>query len=747
MLGNLVRAHRRRGAITQEELADRAGVSTRAIRDIESGRIRSPRQTTVRLLADAFDLAGAEREAFLRAASTGTRDRRSGPVRPAQLPLNIAGFTGRREEIEALHRLAATVGEGATAVVISAVSGTAGVGKTALAVHWAHAVADRFPDGQLYVNLRGFDAGRQIMPPAEALRGFLDALGAAPDRVPPNLDAQIGLYRSLIAGRRMLVVLDNARDAEQVRPLLPGTPAALAVVTSRNQLTSLVAMDGAHPLPLDVLSVAEARELLARRLGADRMAAEPDAVADIVTACARLPLALAIVAARARQAGFTLADLAAELTTGRRLDLLDAGDAPSNVPVVFSWSYTALAPPEARLFRLLGLHGGPDISAAAAASLAGQPPSQATRLLADLTRANLLAEHAPGRYACHDLLHAYAAGLAGRDEPADARRDAAGRLLDHFVHTAHAASRLLSPRRDPIPVPLAPPVPGTHPEHLADYDGALAWLTAERPALLAAFRQAVRDGSAVKAWQLAWATDLFLERQGHWQDWVGVWCDALRAAEGTGDLVAQAYAHRCLARAHTRLGRHDEAHTHYGHALDLFARAGDRVGQADVHSGLGYLVSRQDDPERALAHVQQALALYRAAGHRRGQALALSNLAWCHSLLGDHAKTLTHCRRAIRLYAQLGDRHAQGTTWDTLGYAHHNLGQHAQATDCFLKGIALIRDLGDRCVHAEILVHLGDSYDASGKTEDARAAWQDALRIFTDIDHPDAAIVHTKLTR
>ncbi|HEU4423406.1 MAG TPA: BTAD domain-containing putative transcriptional regulator, partial [Pilimelia sp.] len=327
---------------------------------------------------------------------------------PAQLPADVPDFTGRDDHLKQLDKLATDPGT-VTTVVVTAISGTAGVGKTALAVHWAHRVSDRFGDGQLYVNLRGFDPSGSVMDPAEAIRGFLQALAVPPESIPGSLAAQVGLYRSLLAGRRMLIMLDNARDAEQVRPLLPGTPGCLVVVTSRAQLPGLVTA-GAHPLTLDLLAPAEARDLLTRRLGADRLAADPDAVDEIITRCARLPLALTVVAARAAYSpSFRLATIAAELRHTRGgLDAFDSGDTATDVRAVFSWSYRALSPDAARLFRLLGIHPGPDISTPAAASLAGIPPDQARPLLAELARAHLITEHRPGRYAFHDLMRAYA---------------------------------------------------------------------------------------------------------------------------------------------------------------------------------------------------------------------------------------------------------------------------------------------------------------------------------------------------
>jgi tetratricopeptide (TPR) repeat protein len=670
------------------------------------------------------------------------------PVVRAQLPADVRGFAGRADHLARLDALLDGAAAGAPpTVVISAVSGTAGVGKTALAVHWAHRVAHRFPDGLLYVNLRGFDPGGQTMDPAVAVRGFLDALAVPPERIPSSPHAQAALYRGLLAGKRVLVLLDNARDAEQVRPLLPGTPTALAVVTSRNQLTPLVAADGAHPLTLDVLPPDEARELVLRRLGAARVAAEPQAVQEIIAGCARLPLALTIAAARAAtHPDFPLTAIAAELVeAGDRLDALDAGNPATRVRAVFSWSYTALTPPAARLFRLLGLHPGPDTSAAAAASLAGHPLPQARTLLAELTRASLLTEHTPGRYTFHDLLRAYATDLTHSHDPDDQRRAATGRLLDHYLHTAHAADRLLDPHADPPTLPLAPPTPGTTPEHLADHGQAMAWLTAERSTLLAAAAHASSGGFDTQTWQLAWALDTFLYRRGHWHDLAAAWQAALDAARRLGDQPAQAQAHRLLTWADIRLGRHQDTHTHLRCALDLYAQAGDRLGQAHTHLDLGSMWERQGRPDEALGHAQQALELFLDADHRLGQARALNVAGWFHALLGDHTRALDDCGQALALFQQLGDRDGEAATWDSLGYAHHRLDHHSQAADCYQHAIGMFRDLGDRHEEADTLNRLGDTYHAARDAAGARIAWQHAVEILTDLDHPDADAVRTKL--
>jgi hypothetical protein len=441
-------------------------------------------------------------------------------VVPRQLPRAVAHFAGRGDELAALTRLLRGRTDTGGTVVISSIGGTAGVGKTALAMYWAHRVADRFPDGQFYVDLRGFGPNESVVTPAEALRRFLDALEVSPERIPIGLDARAALYRSQMAGRRMLVVLDNARDSAQIRPLLPAAPTCLVLVTSRNQLSGLVATDGAHPINLDVLTMSGARELLTQRLGTDRVDAEPDAVAEIITRCARLPLALALVAAHAAaRPGAALPGLAGELADApQRWQTLTGDDPHSDVRAVFSWSYHALTPPAAHLFRLLGSHPGPDIGAPAAASLAGLAPDAVRPVLAELTRASLLTEPTVGRYLFHDLLRDYATHLAETIDSDEQRQQATGRILDHYLHTAHAADRLLDPSRDPIP--LSPPRTGVTPQRLADHTQAMGWFTTEHLVLMATVARAAATGFVTHTWQLASTPQTFLNRRGHWHDQV-----------------------------------------------------------------------------------------------------------------------------------------------------------------------------------------------------------------------------------
>ncbi|MFI1485405.1 AfsR/SARP family transcriptional regulator [Streptomyces sp. NPDC020747] len=663
---------------------------------------------------------------------------------PVQLPMGVRGFTGRGEELARLEEILASAADQPSAVVISAVSGTAGVGKTALAVHWARRAQKAFPDGQLYVNLRGFDPGGTVVSPAEAVRGFLDAFGVPVSRIPTGLAAQSGLYRSLLAGRRVLVVLDNARDAEQVRPLLPGAPGCLALVTSRSQLTGLAAAEGAQLLTVGLLDPDEARNLLAGRLGAGRLAAEPDAVRAIVGRCAGLPLALAIVAARAAaQPRLPLAALAGELRgADGRLDALDGGEATSRVRAVFSWSYQALSADAARLFRLLGLHPGPDAALPVVAALADVPATGARVLLAELVRGHLLTEHAPGRYTFHDLLRAYAAELVATYDSDDVRQTAAHRMLDHYAHTAHTADVLLTPR--PNPDPLPPARPGAAPEALADHRQAQAWFTAEHPVLLSAVEHAAAAGFDDHTWRLASALTTFLDRHGYWRALTTVHTVALEAALRRSDKAGQADAHRGLGLAQDRLDRPDHARAHYLLALDLFGELGSHAGQARIHQHLSRMSEALGHHEQALGHAHDSLTHHRAADDRAGQSAALNHIGWILAQLGDHEEALAHCHRALDLAQETGDLNGQAHIRDSLGYIHHHLGRYPEAVDCYRQAVDLFRQTGDRHSEAAGLVCLGDTHHGAGAPDAAHGAWTQALAVTGELGLPDTDPLRTE---
>ncbi|MFD4510233.1 BTAD domain-containing putative transcriptional regulator [Streptomyces sp. NPDC058457] len=656
---------------------------------------------------------------------------------PGQLPMGVQGFIGRGEELARLEAILASAADQPSAVVITAVSGTAGVGKTALAVHWARSARRAFPDGQLYVNLRGFTPSGSVLGPAQAVRGFLDALGVPPARIPAGLEAQVGLYRSLLAGRRVLVVLDNARDAEQVRPLLPGAPGCLALITSRRSLTGLAATEGAQLLTVGMLAAEEARELLIRRLGAERVTADPDAVREIVGRCAGLPLALAIVAARAAaQPELPLAALAEELhLADRRLDALDGGEASSEVRAVFSWSYRALGPEAARLFRLLGLHPGPDAALPAVAALAGVPAARARVLVAELVRGHLLTEQPAGRYAFHDLLRAYAAELVATHDSEDTRRAAAHRMFDHYLHTAHRADALLTPR--PSPTPLPPAQPGAAAEELSGHRQAQAWFTAEHPVLLAAVEQAPAAGLHSHTWRLASALTTYLDRHGNRRALIAAHTAALEAARRAGDAVGQAEAHRGLGLAEDRLDRPGAARAHYLRALELFGEAGHHAGRARIHQHLSRMSEAQGRHQQALGHAHDSLAHHRAVGDRAGQSAALNHIGWILAQLGDHRQALTYCREALELARETGDLNGQAHIQDSLGFIRHRLGEHAEAVDRYQQALELFHQTGDRHGEASGLVCLGDVHGATGRPHPARTAWTQALAITVELGLPD----------
>jgi DNA-binding SARP family transcriptional activator len=666
-------------------------------------------------------------------------------ARPAMLPPDLPGFAGRADPLGQLDDILAEARRRPTAGAVALVWGTAGVGKSTLAIHWANRVRARFPDGQLYVNLRGFDPTGDALRPGEVMRDYLAVLGVHPQRVPSGLDGQVGLYRSLLAGRRILVLLDNARDAEQIRPLLPGAAGCFVLVTSRNRLSGLVVADGARPVPLELLDHAEAHDLLARRIGIDRVAAEPEAISEIIVRCARLPLALAVVAARAAtNPDFPLAALARDLHDARGgLTAFVDDDAAVDVRAVLSSSYRQLDPAAARLFRLLGAHAGPDIGLAAAASLAGVAPTHARARLARLVGTHLIAEPAPGRFTFHDLLRALAAELAHRyDDEAD-RRAALHRMLDHYLHSSHAAALLLTPHREPLVLP--PPRAGVTIANPADHGQAMAWFTAEEPALLAAVARSARTGSDRHCVALAESVRVFLQRQGHWAQLADVLRAAVAAARRTGDVPGQAGAVRHLGYVNLRRGRPREALNDLRQALDLFVRLADRTGRADTYANLAQVYERLGRPEQALDHIRQALRLYRASGYRPGQALALNGIGWLQTQLGHHAQAVPSCREAIRLHQQVDDPAGEAASWDSLGRAHHHLGGHRAAVTCYRRALDLRRDLGDRYGEANTLNHLGDTFLAAGDPDAARGEWRTAAEILTALDHPDADEVSAKL--
>jgi tetratricopeptide (TPR) repeat protein len=645
---------------------------------------------------------------------------------PRQLPPGVGDFTGRAQVLDQLDALLPSATGGASTVVISAIAGTAGVGKTAVALHWAHRIKDRFPDGQLYVDLRGFDASGQTVQPDEAVRGFLEALGIPRQRIPADLRAQIGLYRSLMAGRRTLVVLDNARDAEQVRPLLAGAAGSLVMVTSRSQLSGLVAANGAQLLPLDVLSAEDARQLLTRRLGAARVSAEPQAVEEIIAGCARLPLALAMVAARAAtRPHMPLATLAAQLhAAGRGLDPFTDIDPRSDLRAVLSWSYHALPPDTGRLFRLLSLHPGPDLAAPAAASLAGLAAERLRPILDELTRGHLLIEPTPGRYTFHDMLRVDATELTDTHDTEPDRRAALHRLLDHYLHTAHSAAALVGADRDPIA--LRPPQPGAVIPQLTGRKQAIAWFTAERRALLAAIDHAASAGFHTHAVQLARAVLDFLDHQGHWHDMIATQHAALNAAQRLADRPEQARAHRALGYAYSGLGVYHDAHSHLQRALELDRTLGDDLGKAHTHQIVALTLERQDHYLPALDHARQALDLYRATGHQPGQARTLNMISSYHGRLGVDPPARAEGGNALAVSHPLGHPTADVTDVAGWGGDHsgpRSAGDHQQTASYHQHALNLVREIAHRHQDTDLRPNpAGNGSSVAGSAEPAEPA-------------------------
>jgi DNA-binding SARP family transcriptional activator/tetratricopeptide (TPR) repeat protein/DNA-binding transcriptional regulator YiaG len=665
-------------------------------------------------------------------------------VAPRQLPASVRNFVGRAEELDALNDMLGSAQDG-DGPVVAVITGTAGVGKTTLALHWAHQVAERFPGGQLYVNLRGFDPSSPPLDPGAAVRGFLEGLGAATDGLPREPHAQAALYRSLLARRRTLVVLDNARDSDQVLPLLPGTAGAVVLITSRSDLTGLVAGQGAQRISLPLLNDADSRHLLAGHLGPDWIARHADTAADLVALCARLPLALSIIGARiAGRQEFSPSSFVEQLRDARgRLDALCVGEASSDLRAVLACSYQHLSPPAAHMFRVLGVHPGPDISAPAAASLAAVPARTAGLLLDELVRAHLVAENVLGRYTCHDLLRAYAVEQAQVQDTQDERDATVDRLLDHYLHTAHAVALLQEPPRQPLPLPG--PATGVVPERPADEAQASAWFAAEHAVLMGCVGLADGTQRARHAWQLAWTLVTSFSRRGHWEDLATVQGVALDASRRAGDVTGQAFAHRFLGRARGLLGAHDEAYQHLCEALDLFRRLDDAASQAAVHVGLVREFERRNQHAAALEHAKQALELQRATGYRIGEAIGLNNVGWCYVQLGDHTQALEWCQQALTLQQQIGYRPGEAYTWDTLGYAYHHLNRFAEAVSCYGQALELYRQLDDKYEQAATLARLGDTHADAGEEASARSCWHKALTLMDELHHSDAEDLRRKL--
>ncbi len=658
------------------------------------------------------------------AAVTGSpSERTAGRPVPSQLPATVSRFAGRAAELAALN-IAFDQAAGQT-IVISAIAGTAGVGKTALAIEWAHHVSDCFPDGQLYVNLRGYDSD-QPMPATDALARFLRALGVAGQDVPPEEDERAGRYRSLLADRRVLVVLDNAGSADQVRPLLPGAPTCTVVVTSRDALAGLVARDGATRLDLDLLPPADAVGLLRALIG-PRVDADPVAAAELANQCCRLPLALRVAAefATSRPA-VPLAELVGELTDlQKRLDLLAAGgDRRAAVRAVFSWSYQHLGAEAARAFRLLGLHPGPDFEPYAVAALADVTAGRASELLDVLARAHLIHVTSPGRYGLHDLLRAYARELAG--DPGE-RYSALTRLFDHYLATAAAAMDTLYPaessRRPRVP-PSTTPVPA-----VATATAAQDWLDAQRAILVAVTVQVTDDGRPGYVSKLADTLFRYLDGGSHYPEAVVVHSRARIIAQQAGDRAAEAAALKVLGLVTSHQGNYEQATSYLEQALTMFRQAGDRTRQAQSLTNLGIVSFLQGRYEQARDWWQQSLAVHRENGDQVGETSALGNLGLLDLRQGRYGQASGRLGESLALARKTGNRATEFTALVNLGEVSLRQGAYQQATAQLQQALALSRQVSDRNHEASALVRLGEVFLRLGRLDDAAEHLDRALAL------------------
>lgn len=627
-------------------------------------------------------------------------------------------------------------------VLLSTIDGVAGVGKSSLVVHWAHRVRDRFPDGELYVNLRGFDPGAEPMTTAEALGAFLSALDVPAEKVPADLGHRAALLRTLLHGRRMLVVLDNARTTAQVRPLLPGSGSCLVLVTSRNCLDDLVMSEGASRISLEVLPQHEARDLLIRHLGAERVEADSAAVDVLISCCAGLPLALTIVAYRATQvAGTPLSELVEEVTDEReRLDALDTGG-ETGVRAVFSWSYRSLQPEAARLFRLLGLASGPDIGLDAIAALAGLPRTSARRVLRELVQAHLIEQRRPGRYEMHDLLRAYAAECANQDEPGAGREAALQRLLDFYLRSSQVAERATTPHSR-LFVP-APPQSEVAAKEFDSPEEAISWWDRERPNLLAATKQAAAVGSHEHAWQLPYSLMYFFNLRRHTDDWLSSFTTAVDSARALGDRQAEGHLLEDLAGLHYSLQQYWEAITTRSAALELLDDDEPFYGMILISHAYAYL--RLGDFDSAEAPLTKGLRLRESADDPNGIGYAHAGFGLLLSGKGQIDAALAEFDEALRFYRQAGEQWGTGFVLNNRADVCFAADRFTEAATTYRRAAEHRRAIGHQHGLAVSLRGCGTALAAAGDADGAKDAWEQSLSLFEELGAPESDEVRTAL--
>ncbi|ROP34818.1 AfsR/SARP family transcriptional regulator [Saccharothrix texasensis] len=668
------------------------------------------------------------------------------PVVPLQLPAAPARFTGRLTQLADLDRVLTTAPDDpsvqdssprpSVTVAISTLSGAGGVGKTWLALTWAHRNLHRFPDGQLFADLRGFSLGdpRQA---ADVLADFLAALGVDRDHHPRDLDARAALYRTHTTGKHLLILLDNAVDSNQVTPLLPGGTTCTVLVTSRHRLPALLTRHGAHPVHVDVLTDSEARALLVTALGDSRVKTEAErAVSELIALCGRLPLALSLIATRIRSDPGLLEDVVTDLGE-HGLGALDSDDPDASLPTVLSWSLRRLTEQQRVALALLGIAPGPDTDLPAVTSLIGLPRRDTHAVLRGLVDSSLIT-HAPGgRYSMHDLIRDHVATTAHHTLSEPVRQAALERVVDFYLHTAHTADRLLNPHR--APVRLDPPASGSRPHPLPNPSAALSWLDTHHRHLPAVQHTAATHGLHWAVWHLAWTLTTFHLRRGHRHDELAVWQTAAEVTDHLPDPATRIRAHRHLGRAHTALGQHEEGLTNLHRALELAGHHDDPVQSAYTHQALAWAWGLREDHRRASGHAQHALDLYRRLDQPGRAATALNLMGWYAAQLGDHATARDRCQAALDVHRQHHNAHGEASALTSLGYIDHCTGRHDQAVQHYRHALTLRRSLGHTTGTADTLDHLGHPYSALGRHTRARAVWQEALGLYRQQGRDDDA--------
>jgi tetratricopeptide (TPR) repeat protein/transcriptional regulator with XRE-family HTH domain len=739
--GGLLRQLRTDAGLTQDELAEAARVSQRAISDLERGINRTARKDTALLLAGALGLDGHARELFVAAArgrvpaedvlaAAAAGEAESVAAASRTLPRDIAAFTGRRDELgQLMARWAeAAAADGGGVVSVHAIGGMAGIGKTTLAVHAAHRLAGSFPDGQFFLPLHAHTPGHRPVDPADALASLLATAGVPAHQIPPGTDARAARWRDHAAGKRILLVLDDAAGHQQVRPLLPGTPGSLVLITSRRRLAAL---EDAAVVSLDTLAPGEAADLLARLVGRADVTVGDPGVGQLAALCGYLPLAIGMAGRQlAHHPAWTPAGLAADLAEARdRLELMAAENL--SVAAAFGLSYADLDDSQQRLFRRLGLHPGPDIDAYAAAALDGTTVDQGRRGLEALYDQHLITEPAQGRYRFHDLLREHARTLAAADDLAT--RDAAAiRLLDYYLHTARAASRHLPSVLDAEgPAPPGRP-PGSAPP-VSTLGQAAGWLEAERANLHAAVGYAAGTARPRYAVLIAAAMDGFLHARGSWDQGLVLHQAALDAARRAGDRPGQAYALLLLCPMQGMTEDDPAAAGSAARALRLYRGLGDQTGQAAALTQMGFLHAAADDYPAAAAELGQALELFGSLGHQRGQGNALQCLGMVHRYTGDYRAAAACLQQALELYSDTGYRSGQVHVLMQLGAVQQLTGDYPAAAATLRQALALNRDLGDSFQQAGILIELAAVHRLAGDLPAATASSQQALSLSGDL--------------